>query len=288
MAACPTSTIVASRPSARPVAVWCGLLLLNIAAVVLTACAGASKPAPEPPKIACVYDSSRAYFWERSEFWRDAEASDARSVVACRGTEAKDALGRTPLHLAARYGAEPAVVAILLEHGADIEAKDDFGDTPLHTAVENGDLAVVAALLKHGADIEAKDDFGDTLLHDAIEDGDLAIIAALLEHGADIEAKDDFGDTPLHTAIENGDLAVVAALLKHGADIEAKDDLGDTPLEVAAHQGEPAVMTILLDRGATVGNLYWTEASLRQVIDARESAAKLEAKPTAAPAPSGT
>ena len=248
----PTQPEVAARKrSGRRLVACRGLLLLSIATVVLAACGGTSKPAPEPPRIACVYDSTRAYFWERSEFWRDAEASDARSVVACVGTEATDSVGRTPLHLAAEYDAEPAVLAVLLEHGADTEAKDDFGDTPLHLAVEHSEPAIVTALL---------------------------------DHGANIEAKDDLGDTPLHTAIESNEPAILTALLDHGANIEGEDDYGNTPLAKAARRGGPAVITILLDRGANVGDLYWSEPALRQLIDERES----KAKPAAASASSGT
>ena len=277
--------VAARKRSGRRLVACRGLLLLSIATVVLAACGGTSKPAPEPPRIACVYDSTRAYFWERSEFWRDAEAPDARSVVACVGTEATDSVGRTPLHLAAEYDAEPAVLAVLLEHGADTEAKDDYGSTPLHLAVEDGaEPAVLAVLLEHGADTEAKDDFGDTPLHLAVEHSESAIVTTLLEHGADTEAKDDFGDTPLHTAIESNEPAIVTALLDHGANIEGEDDYGNTPLAKAAHRGEPAVITILLDRGANVGDLYWSEPALRQLIDERES----KAKPAASSASSGT
>ena len=284
MAAIPAPTTEASRPSGRPVAMWCGLLL-SIAAVVLTACAGASDPAPESLRMSCVDDSYRAYQWLWDEFWVNADVYDARIIVACGpGLGKRDGLGRTPLHLAVEYDAEPAVIAVLLEYGADIEARDGFGDTPLHTATEGGDPAIVAVLLEGGADTEAEDDFGRTPLHYAIVDGNLPVTAALLDHGANIEAKNDFGDTPLHVAAGKGNAAVVEVLLDHGANIEAKKNLDDTPLETAAFRGNRATMSVLLDRGANVGDLYWSEPTLRQLIDERETGAK----PAASAASSGT
>lgn len=195
-----------------------GLLVLSTTAVMLPACGAASASEPEAPRISCVDAWTTQYHWQLSEFWHNADVYDARRVLACMGLGAKDARGRTPLHLAVEYNAEPAVIAVLLEHGADIEARDDFGGTPLHAASRKANAAIVETLLDYGADIEAK------------------------------------------------------------------DDLDNTPLETAAGRGEPAVMTILLDRGALVGDLYWTEPVLRQLIDARETAAR----PEATPASSGT
>ena len=98
----------------------------------------------------------------------------------------------------------PSVVAVLLDHGADIEAKTDGGSTPLHQAVINEKPSVVAVLLDHGADVEAKTD-GRTPLQSAAFFGKPSVVAVLLDHGADIEAKTDGGWTPLHRAVVHGE-----------------------------------------------------------------------------------
>ena len=64
--------------------------------------------------------------------------------------------GIAPLHAAAAYN-EPAVVALLLERGADIEALSAFGHTPLHHAAIRGTPEVFELLLDRGADIKALD-----------------------------------------------------------------------------------------------------------------------------------
>jgi hypothetical protein len=61
------------------------------------------------------------------------------------------------LHLAARHSSAPAVIAALLEGGADPKAKDGKGVTPLHLAARHSSApAVIAALLEGGADPKAK------------------------------------------------------------------------------------------------------------------------------------
>ena len=48
--------------------------------------------------------------------------------------EARDAAGRTPLHLAAAWNGGPARIEALLAVGADIGARSQDGWTPLHLA----------------------------------------------------------------------------------------------------------------------------------------------------------
>ena len=85
-----------------------------------------------------------------------------------RGRCCAAASGR--LHGAAANNTEPAVIALLLDRGADIAARDDSGRTPLHgAAANNTEPAVIALLLDRGADIAAKSDSGWTPLHGAAE-----------------------------------------------------------------------------------------------------------------------
>ncbi len=54
------------------------------------------------------------------------------------------------------------LVAILVEHGANVNVKDDFGRTPLHRAAQYGHKNGVIALLKAEADPTLKDNKGVT------------------------------------------------------------------------------------------------------------------------------
>ena len=195
-------------------------------------------------------------------------------MVACGPSlGSRDGIGRTPLHLAIRFGAEPAVVAVLLEYGADIEARDDFHNTPLHAAIEGGNPDTVLLLIEHGADIEARDDIGANPLHRAVAKI-IGTIAASLEQGTFTEGFDWVGDTALLAAIDarnsarsspsflhtapiprpgttwgitrcwrqlgSGEPATVKILLEHGVFVEAKDKYGDPALHMAAGDAKHA------------------------------------------------
>ena len=95
-----------------------------------------------------------------------------------------------------------AIVALLLEAGADPNARDQmFGGTLLHWASERGDARIIALLTRAGVDVNARDDHGATPLHSAAgRSYDSSIIGMLVDAGADVHARDRNGRTPLHRA----------------------------------------------------------------------------------------
>ncbi|MEG9860975.1 MAG: ankyrin repeat domain-containing protein [Parvularculales bacterium] len=98
-------------------------------------------------------------------FWKTATVVDVEAALEG---------GATPLHFATGYSETPAVVKLLLEHGADIEARSEGGLTPLHVA-ETGSKhpEVLESLLKNGADPQAKDKKGKTPFERAQDNEDL-------------------------------------------------------------------------------------------------------------------
>ncbi|SDO41750.1 ankyrin repeat domain-containing protein [Phyllobacterium sp. OV277] len=97
---------------------------------------------------------------------RDKKADLVAKMLACGAdVNLKSQEGWAPLHTAAYYG--PAnVIDLLVSKGADVNAKGDYDKmTPLHMAASYGDdPAVIKALLKHGADKTAKTESGKTAL----------------------------------------------------------------------------------------------------------------------------
>jgi ankyrin repeat protein len=74
---------------------------------------------------------------------------------------------------------------VLLAQGAEVNARNAHGWTPLHVAAAGGDPAVVALLLKHGADVHTQSHIGTTALDNATtRGGRKAVIDLLLAHGA--------------------------------------------------------------------------------------------------------
>ncbi|KAK1752993.1 ankyrin repeat-containing domain protein [Echria macrotheca] len=66
--------------------------------------------------------------------------------------DSKNAVGCTPLHLAAEAGETAIARTFILFHGAEVDAADNYGRTPLHMAARYGRTETVRMLLDCGAD----------------------------------------------------------------------------------------------------------------------------------------
>jgi ankyrin repeat protein len=135
--------------------------------------------------------------------------------------------GVTPLHV---FANEPAICALLIEHGADPNAKTySTYETPLHSTSHP---EVVKLLLASGADPEAQDIEGRTALHRSVAfhdrdaDWQLKKAHALIEGGAQVDAWDYSFNTPLHVC---GAVASAKLLLENGAKGEVANQDGNWP-----------------------------------------------------------
>ena len=70
------------------------------------------------------------------EFWNTATTQEIATAIDSVDVNARNELGRTPLHIAAAFGT-PENIAALLEAGADGTAEDDQGETPWDWAQDN-------------------------------------------------------------------------------------------------------------------------------------------------------
>ena len=143
--------------------------------------------------------------------------------------------------------ATPERVAECLRAGADLNDRSEYGSTPLHLAAAfTNNPAVVTALTKAGADPNALTGYDRTPLHMAAQHEKPAGAAALLKAGADPNARDKAGELPLHLAASsNATPAVVTALLKAGSDPNAPNKDGKIPVDMAHKNKNPAVLTAL-------------------------------------------
>ncbi len=164
---------------------------------------------------------------------------------------ARDAQGRTPLHLAARLGHRD-LVALLLEKGADASAKNGVGGILLHSAAAGGLTALVGRMIEGGADVNAADDLGQTPLHAAASAGRKDTADLLIAKGANLKAVCRDGRSLLHCAAAGGLVELMERLLRAGFPADAPDRYGRTPLLKAAEGGSDTAAEFLLSRGAKV------------------------------------
>ncbi len=169
--------------------------------------------------------------------------------------------GVTALSLAAERG-HGELVDLLLARGADLHLPGEL-DRPLFDAVRNGHAAIVAALLEHGANPHAAEWTGATPLHWAALGTDAEIVRLLLDAGANANVvaehmpeeptAADIGQecdtTPLHWAAAAGRLQAVGLLLEHSADVEARTASGLGALGIALGRGHEEIAAVLREHG---------------------------------------
>ena len=163
--------------------------------------------------------------------------------------DARAESGETPLTIAARYGHDNVVHALLSEYKCQVDTKGLDGYFALHESCRYGYLDSVRTLVKHKADVNARTDSGDTPLTLAARHKHDNVVHALLSDSQClVDAKGQDGYTALHYSCRYGHVDIVRTLVKHKANVNARTDSGDTPLTLAArHKHDNVVHALLSD-----------------------------------------
>ena len=203
--------------------------------------------------------------WNTSGFFKHAGAADVARCLKVKNPNARNRYDETPLHLAAKFGKTPAVVAALKKAGADLKARDKKGRTPLHTAAVFGETpAVVAALIKAGADLKAKDKKGRTPLEFAKKFSKTPAVVAVLKKaesakktmaaarkrspGTGRVSCEKWNTPAFFKSAQAEDISRCLKVKKP----DARNNIGRTPLHYAAQGEAPALVAALVKAGAEV------------------------------------
>jgi len=159
------------------------------------------------------------------------QAEALRALLAGVSRSNEPLLGASRAVRAAAVRENVAMVAMLLEHGANA-ASIGAGRWVLHP-----ELAPMLA--RAGASVERSGSWiGLACTGNQGRKDDPELVAALLRHGARVDDKRLTGQeadggraTALHYAAKAGFVKTIAILLDHGADPTARDDNGFTPLD---------------------------------------------------------
>ena len=138
-------------------------------------------------------------------------------------------MGMTPLMVAAQWN-RLKIVSFLLSRGGDVEAREhSSGCNALFFACLSCNPAVVRMVLKHGAHVNSTNHDGRSALMTASFCGMTGVVKTLLKHGADVDAMDRFGATALTHALMAGQREVVKLLVVEGADAKRQAKKGRSP-----------------------------------------------------------
>ena len=171
-----------------------------------------------------------------------------------------DGQGQTPLMLAADGGLRPALVELLLKHGAAPNLRREGGPmiweyaapTRLFTArqIEDGLTYTDEAFGLVPVD---RNSFRAPSAAEVVarqKPEDTRTLELLLDAGTPLEARDSRGQTIMMLAAQSNRAAIIAFLVARGADVFAADKSGDTALHLAAGTDSPAAIGALIDAGA--------------------------------------
>ncbi|XP_017158157.1 ankyrin repeat and SOCS box protein 15b isoform X1 [Poecilia reticulata] len=153
----------------------------------------------------------------------------------------------TATHEAAKVGC-PAILMLLLRHGAQVTVRDGHGVTAMGIAAEHGRTEALEILIQHGGDVNARASNGDTVLYDASGSGNLDSVMVLLQHGANPNVASYACQLPIHRAAYEGHTLVLRTLIP----VTTKRAIrlsGQSPVHSAADGGQTECLQLLIQNG---------------------------------------
>ena len=176
-------------------------------------------------------------------------------VATKSGLEARDAYGRTPMHVAT-YARQREAIRALARAGADLTALENDRYDPVTIAAVADDEATLDVLLALGASArQVTSRYDGTALIAAAHLGHDGVVKQLIAAGAPLDHVNNLHWTALIESIVLGDggarhTETLRALVAAKANTQLADRSGNTPLALARSRGYRQMVDILERSGA--------------------------------------
>lgn len=221
--------------------IWSGVLAV---ALGMGAALGAQAQVPPQAAEVLAYEGLHRAAWH-------GDLPRLKSLIAT-GTnlEARDARGRTPLHVAT-HARQREAVKLLAKAGAKLDALEDDRYDAVTIASVADDVQTLALLLSLGASAQqVTSRYDGTALIAAAHLGHDEVVRQLIAAGAPLDHVNNLHWTAAIEAVVLGDggprhQRTLSALIDAGANLQLADRQGNTPLQLAKARGYTAMAKLL-------------------------------------------
>lgn len=225
------------------------------AVLVALALAGAALAAPVAAQVAPTAAEAQTYQGLHRAAWRGDLPQLKALIAGGADLEARDGLGRTPLHVAT-HARQREAIGVLAKAGASLNVLENDRYDAVTIAAVADDVPTLALLLSLGAAPgQTTSRYDGTALIAAAHLGHDEVVRRLIAAGAPLDHVNNLHWTALIEAIVLGDGGLrhqrtLVALVDAGANLQLADRQGRTPLQLATSRGYGAMVEKLRAAGA--------------------------------------
>jgi len=225
------------------------------AVVVALSLIAAGLAAPVAAQMAPTAAESQAYQGLHRAAWRGDLPQLKALIAGGADLQARDRLGRTPLHVAT-HARQRDAIGVLAGAGAKLDVLENDRYDAVTIAAVADDVPTLALLLSLGANAgQTTSRYDGTALIAAAHLGHDEVVRRLIAAGAPLDHVNNLHWTALIEAIVLGDggprhQRSLIALIDAGANLQLADRQGQTPLQLATARGYGPMVERLRAAGA--------------------------------------